>query len=282
MNKTFTTIKNLCFLTFLSLSSISFSQNELAIYNFNGTGSETCTNRIVAPATSPVPNANVTFGDFTISNVACVQTANQFNNDGWNTSSSLDLTEYVEFTMTADNGFVINLDSIYFDIRSSQLNGLFYLRSSLDNYTTNLHFGDIPDAYLTFNKTFNGSHDNLTTITFRFYATDVLAANTTIRLDNVIPYGNTSVSSANVSKIQSQFTASISPNPGNDMVNFNFADIQNHVEIKTISASGQILNSIICDGTNAYSLNTSQLSEGIYFFQIQNKSETVTYRWVKK
>ena len=199
MKKIFTPI-SFILLSSVCISGSLFAQNELAIYNFNGTGQETCTNRVVAPE-SPV--ANLTFSDFTTSNVNCVVTANQFNNDGWNMGSTIDLTEYVEFTITANAGHEINLDSLYFDVRSSQLGGDLYVRSSLDNYATDIsgfeYFDgsswvgvgtiDIPDAYLTFRKEFNANYEGLSAITFRFYATTVLAASTTLRLDNVIPYG---------------------------------------------------------------------------------------------
>lgn len=295
MNKTFTTIKGLLVFTSLALSNLSFSQNELAIYNFNGTGSETCGNRIVAPSTTPTPNANVTFGDFTALNVTCLATANQFNNDSWNASSNVDLTEYVEFTMTADNGFVINLDSIYFDLRSSQPGGFLHVRSSLDNYASDFTTVEIldgstwtvmspiviPSAYFTFRNIFTSNFSDLSAITFRFYATEVLAGTTTIRLDNVIPYGNTSTSSASISKIENQLNASISPNPGNEDLTIQLTEKQKKVNLTMTDASGKVVSQIDLKDIDSHSINTSDLMKGVYFIQLTNVENHSTFRWIK-
>ncbi|MCE3297343.1 MAG: hypothetical protein K0R65_3057 [Crocinitomicaceae bacterium] len=290
MKKIFTPL-TITLLSSFCITGASFGQSTLAIYNFNGTGQENCTNRIVAPE-SPV--ADLTFSDFSISNLTCVQTANQFNNDGWNMTPDIDLTEYAEFTITADAGHDLDLDSLYFDLRSSQLNGDFHVRSSVDNFANDLtgfeYFDgvswvsvpsiDIPDAYLTFRKAFGASYDGLDMITFRFYATSVLAASTTVRLDNVIPIGVVGVDNVSVKELDNA-AFSVFPNPGTDELKIETKSTDD-LNIRIFTAKGKLVTEEHLSAAGAHTVNTSRFDNGVYFIEVSGTEGKVTQRWIKQ
>jgi hypothetical protein len=290
MKKIFTPLK-ITLLSSFFVSGALFAQTELAIYNFNGSGQETCNNRIVAPET---PVANLTFGDFTAVNITCLATANQFNNDDWNTTANIDLAEYAEFSITANNGYEINLDSLSFDVRSSQLNGDLHVRSSLDNFAADItgfvyYDGtswvpvssiDIPDAYLTFHKVFNANYSGLDEITFRFYATSVMAPSTTIRLDNVVPFGSVGISNVSVNEVEAS-AFSVFPNPGNDELIIQTKNASDDLNIRIFTSKGKLVADESFMAGGQHTVDMSGVESGVYFIEVSGPEGKATQRWVK-
>ena len=290
MKKIFTPL-TITLLSSFCITGASFGQSTtLAIYNFNGTGAETCSNRVVSPENEV---ADLTFGDFTAVGVNCVQTANQFNNDGWNSSANIDLAEYVEFTITANAGHDLDLDSLYFDVRSSQLDGDLHVRSSVDNYMSDLggfefYDGsawvpvssiDIPDAYLTFRKGFGTAYDGLSEITFRFYATSVSAGTTTIRLDNVIPIGSVGTNNVSVKEPESA-TFSVFPNPGSNELKIATKNADD-LNIRIFTSNGKLVANDHISGAGTHTINTSKLESGVYLIELSGAEGKATQRWTK-
>lgn len=290
MKKIFTPL-SIILLSALGISGTSFGQTTLGIYNFNGTGQETCNDRIVAPE-SPV--SNITFSDFTAVNVNCVVTANQFNNDGWNTAPTIDLTEYAEFTLTANTGFDLNLDSLYFDTRSSQDSSMIHVRSSVDNFTTDLtgfeYFDgsawvplssiEIPTAYLTFRKAFGTSYDGLDAITFRFYVTVADAPSATTRLDNVIPIGAVVLENLSVNELENT-SFSLSPNPGTEELTIQSKNASDDLNIRIFTSNGKLVANEHFTGAQ-HTVNMAGFDSGVYFIELSGQEGKVTQRWIKQ
>lgn len=138
---------------------------------------------------------SATFGLFSSSGVNCQAAGNVFNNSDWNTTSTIDLTEYAEFSITANQCQSLDLDRVAFNHRTSATGGnpTWYLRSSLDNYTSNVGTGSSANNNNTnLDDTVNlgSAFDAVSNVTFRFYITGIGTTGATFRLDNVSLYGN--------------------------------------------------------------------------------------------
>jgi len=90
---------------------------------------------------------------------------------GWNTPA-VDLTAYLEFTLTPNTGFKINFTSQEFRCNLSGAPNLtpYVVRSSIDNYTSNIPFSQATFGAPTIVNLTGSSFQNVTTpITFRLY-----------------------------------------------------------------------------------------------------------------
>jgi hypothetical protein len=164
----------------------------LGIYEF--TQPSGCPVTATSVTTQPT---TATFGTFSSTGLNCQAAGNVYNNNNWNTTTTIDLTEYAEFSITANECQSLDLDRVAFIHRTSATGGTptWYLRSSLDNYTNDLGTG------LSANNNNTNSDDTVTlgaafnavsNVTFRFYLTGIGTTGATFRLDNVSLYGNTS------------------------------------------------------------------------------------------
>ena len=106
-----TTGAKLLFIFSLFFIGISFSSSaQLGIYEF--TGSKSCP--VQNPNVSNQP-ANASFSIFSVVNVSCKdQEDNECTNEKWNGSNVINLNEYLQFTITADPAYVLDLTSFSF------------------------------------------------------------------------------------------------------------------------------------------------------------------------
>lgn len=138
---------------------------------------------------------NATFGSFINSGSTCSPTANVFNNTAWNTTSAVDLNQYNQFSISGNECFNLNLAKIAFNHRTSSTGGtpVLYLRSSLDNYATDID--TIASAWngnvmLDDTITLPAAFANVHAVTFRLYVTSMATNTSTLRMDNVSLWGN--------------------------------------------------------------------------------------------
>ncbi|MFM7667323.1 MAG: MopE-related protein [Bacteroidota bacterium] len=161
----------------------------LGMYQFAGTVD--CATQDNAVTTQP---QGATFSSFNGVGTNCSAGGGVFNRSGWNTLTTIDLNEYNEFSVTADNCKKLNLNRVAFKFRPSGSAGspIWHLRSSVDNFAADIDFGtgiNVNNAYLD-DTVFLVNHNNLDQVTFRFYITEMLGTNTTWRMDDVSLYGN--------------------------------------------------------------------------------------------
>ncbi len=161
----------------------------LGIYQFAGTVD--CTTQDNAATNT---NIDLSFSNFNGVGTNCATGGGVFNRSGWNTFPTVDLNQYNEFSVTASDCKVMDLDRVAFKFRPSGSAGspVWHLRSSLDNFATDLDFGtgvNVNNAYLD-DTVFLTNHTNLSQVTFRFYITDMLGTTTTWRMDDVSLFGN--------------------------------------------------------------------------------------------
>lgn len=130
---------------------------------------------------------NALFSDYASTGTTCSPAANVFSTSAWNMTGTIDLNEYNEFTVTANDCSTLDLNRIIFTHRISASGGTptWFLRSSVDNFVTDLGTGTplITDRTDTVNLT--AAFDALTQVTFRFYITNIGGAGSTWRNDNV-------------------------------------------------------------------------------------------------
>ena len=173
----------------------SSSIAQLGIYTF--TGSANCPNQ--NPAVS-IQAANAVFSDFTNVNATCDPMTDVFQSKDWNSGSSIDLTQYNEFTVTAGQGHSLTLSSLSFVQYINQIGSTTWaLRSSVDNYATDIASALAPLSSQSATVLLSPlSFTNITTVTFRLYLTGVNSNGTRWVIDDVTLNGIVSLNATTV------------------------------------------------------------------------------------
>ena len=92
----------------------------------------------------------------------------RFNSKNWSTAATLEATDYVTFTLDANDGYEINFDSfVYTGQKSDSGPTAFALRSSLDGFTANI--GSPTAAGTTIVLTASQFQNLTTPVEFRLY-----------------------------------------------------------------------------------------------------------------
>ena len=209
---------------------------QLGIYQFAGT-LDCATQDVAATNTS----SNWTFSNFTSQGNTCASGGGIFNRSDWNQTAFINLNQYNEFSITGANCTNLNLSKIALNHRTSSTGGTptIYLRSSLDNYATNID---------TIASSWNGNvmladtislpatFANLSAVTFRFYVINQATAGSTLRMDNVSLWGNT------ISITPTLFYA--------DTDNDGFGDLTND-SLSCSAPVGFVANNTDCNDANA-------------------------------
>jgi hypothetical protein len=135
-----------------------------------------------------------TFSPYGTSGTTCAAANNVFNNSGWNTSGAIDLTEYNEFSIDAADCYSLDLNKVIFTHRISSSGGTpsWILRSSLDNYTSDLGTGTPLTTDKIDTVLLGAAFDAVDQVTFRFYIVNMAQSGSTWRNDNVTLIGNAS------------------------------------------------------------------------------------------
>ena len=171
---------SLLFFNFLMISCHSFTFSQfLAGYYFED--NNPCPHN--PNTTVNIQPENVTFSAFTSSGTTCYPYPSSFCNSSWQTSSSLDLGEYNQFTITVASGYLMNLSSIQFGNRASSFVLDWHLRSSVDNFSTDICDGTIGTDWYTPLCSFTNLVNISNAITFRFYVTNIDSPSTYWNLD---------------------------------------------------------------------------------------------------
>ena len=119
--------------------------------------------------TGDVKNANVTVsGIGRGSGITGGNATDRYNANGWN-STSLDANDYFYFTITPSSGYQVNFTSFVYTSQASTPAGMsFALRSSVDNYATDIGTATVTGTTIDLS---GASFQNISSaITFRLYA----------------------------------------------------------------------------------------------------------------
>jgi hypothetical protein len=151
-------------LTLLLMSSAAIGQ--ILTFEFSAlAGSE-------VSAASNFNDANLTSSTITRgSGVTASGNTQRFNSTGW-TTGTVDLTDYVEFTITPNSGKKFSITSVVMQHqRSATGPTAFAIRSSVDSYAADLATATGTDVTTTQSATFTFAQSDLTTATtYRIYA----------------------------------------------------------------------------------------------------------------
>jgi hypothetical protein len=265
--------------TLLSLLLITFVGNSqvLGIYEF--TGAQIC----------PVENPNVTtqptgatFSAFSSEGVDCAPTSNVFNSQGWSTEFTD--TSYYEFSISADLGKVINLDSIIFSTRISNSDlsvPTWHLRSNIDNFAADITTGFSTSTLDTVRYKFGAIYSDLASVTFRLYVSGVDTDQRAFRVDNVSLKGEIVSESTSSVSDNNLNTAKIFPNPGKESVSLFLFENVEKATITIYTTSGQVVTNSIFSG-NSTLIQTENLKKGMYFIQLNDGNNSSTFKWTKE
>ena len=172
---------------FLFLQTTVFAQ--LGTYNFNAFGN--CPN--ANPNVSSQP-ANAVFSSFNSINVDCVSADSVYAAKKWNRSNTIDLVEYNQFTITPNSGYGLNLTQLRFDHFIGDIpnsgSTSWLLRSSLDNFSTNIASGTTTLSSNTETINLPASFTNVGTVIFRLFLLNSKSDGTDWTNDNVKLYGS--------------------------------------------------------------------------------------------
>ncbi len=139
-------------------------------------------------------NSNITVSGITRSGISGNNANDRYNTTNWPTAGSIDLSKYIEFTLTPVSGYEIDFTSFTYTGQVSTGTPTVVLRSSVDGYTSNI--GSATVSGTTISLTGTAYQDITSAITFRYYAYGLAATTTTLSINDFTFLGNVQVSSA--------------------------------------------------------------------------------------
>lgn len=164
----------------------------LGMYEFQGNNCPIVT----ASMNVTTQPSNATFGPYaaTGSTLVCQSAADVINFAGFNTTATVDLTQYFSFNVTPSSCYSLDLNRIIFLHKTSNTGGTptVHLRSSLDNFAADIATKTLPNSTAK-TDTINlpAAFDNVTSaVEFRWYITGIGQTGSTYRHDNVRIFGN--------------------------------------------------------------------------------------------
>ena len=176
---------------FLVLMS-SVASAQLGVYSFTGAG--VCPNQNPNITTQP---ANASFSAFSNTNATCVAATDVFQNNGWNTTATIDLTEYNEFTITPNTYYSLTLTTLSFTHLTDEnaVGGTTWaLRSSVDGFAADIATGSASTTSQS--PTVNlpaANFTNVGAVTFRLYILNANSATASWSVDDVTLGGSVNV-----------------------------------------------------------------------------------------
>ena len=237
--KTATRASNLCssFYNRLTVLPLSMALCMVMVFGLNGVKAQIYVNTFTGVSACPTNGntptmaANSTGTAASRTTITCNSTANVFNSTTLNNTSSISNTSYIEFSATANSGFILNLTSVsFFRQGSGSAPNKMEVRYSTDGFSTSTTWGSAPVTPTTgITATWDFadfSTGTAGTVTFRIYpygttrcdlAAGAASSTGTFRVDNVTINGTVSAAptittSGTLSAVNTTYgTASTSP-----------------------------------------------------------------------
>jgi len=188
------------FLLFVTLSFIS-PQIFAQLYSITFTGSSACP----TPGNTPVLLPNTTATGLTRSTLTCTPVANVFNSTTINNTAAVNDNSYIEFSVTANPGYQLNVNALRFFIQGSgTAPNQLEVRYSTDGFLSSTSWGAAPNTTTSPGATNTWDFPDFTTalgatVTFRIYPYGTQRANggtppasstATLRINRVVLDGS--------------------------------------------------------------------------------------------
>jgi len=272
--------------TILSIAAVSLvsAQSFTATYDFT---------EAPAPDNGDLVGSNLTITPFTASGLDATTTGNRFAWTNGTVATAPDLTKYFQVTLTPTSDNIISFASITFRSQRSGTGPRNYVvRSSVDNYTTNLAASINPanpelevvptNSFHFVNDITLGQNGSTVTpgsaftagaVTFRIYFYGAEATTGTFSVDDVVITGTVGpgLSVADFSKVNSTLVKNTVA--GENLTFAKTADIQ------IINAAGQVVKA--AKVTEGSTLNVSSLAKGMYIVTGTVNGEKVSQKVIK-
>ncbi|PIF47367.1 putative secreted protein (Por secretion system target) [Chryseobacterium sp. 52] len=280
--------------TILGLATLSMmnAQSFTATYDFEGTPPPT------TGAVAGAGSTNVAAGNFTTTGYTQTTTGNRFAHSGAPTSTTPDVTKYLQVTVTPNAGVSLSVSSVSFRSQRSGTGPRSYtVRSNADSYASNIpasinpanaelevvgtnefHFvNDCTSCAGQTGNTITPAISNVTSpVTLRFYFYGSEATGGTFSLDDVIITGTATNGALGTSEnfktklnfVKNTFVKS-------DEITFG-ADVK---DVKVYNMFGQVVKSasVKQDGT----VNVAELAKGNYIVTGTVNNEPVSQKILK-
>lgn len=94
----------------------------------------------------------------------------------WNTGSSIDSTEYIEFAVTPDAGFAFDFTNLQLNANRDDINLDLTLRSSIDGFSSNLGTIDLTGSASTYTLDLSSLAPQSGAVQFRLYGTNAVSS----------------------------------------------------------------------------------------------------------
>ena len=162
----------------------------LGMYQFTG---NTCATPALGLTTAQP--ANATFSSYTYNNVDCVSGTDYLNTGNWNTTATVDTSEYYSFTITPAACYAMDLNQLKWMHRVSTTTGLatVHVRSSLDNFAADIYSMTFAATGVYVNEaiTLSSAFDAVSgPVEFRFFITGAAQVSGAYRHEDVSLIGN--------------------------------------------------------------------------------------------
>lgn len=269
--------KNLLLIVLVALSLATKAQ-QIQQYNFTGAAG----NETTFPSDGQPENgilSEIKRG----SGVSPSPGGGSFSGVNFTLDSQIDTSDYYDFGIAANPTFFLSLDSIVLGERRSNT-GIrkFSVRSSQDNFASDLQVFDVPDsANFRYSQkvTLGDSFKNIaggTSIHFRYFGYQAESSAGTWRMDSIRVYGQITASPLASQPFKTLNKFKISPNPGSDLLQL---EGQTPVEesVYIYSSNGQVMTDRK-SGLTSWEIDTKAWPAGLYFIRSGNQNQ----RWIKK
>lgn len=179
-------VKLVFLLSLITVSSTVMAQ--LGEYAF--TGAKDCPTQNPNVTSQP---ANALFSSFSTIGTKCKDEDNICSHEEWNKNGTINLTEYHQFSITANANYSLLLTSLSFTqfVKDDGTNTQWILRSSIDNYASNIATGTARETSQTPSIDLTGGNfTGISAVTFRLYLINSKDDGNEWTLDNVTLSGS--------------------------------------------------------------------------------------------
>lgn len=177
-------IKFLVFIISCTISVTGQAQAVIGNWNFNNT---------LAGTGSTYNTVSAASLNSTITSSGYYNNTMYYGAGGWPTGA-INTSAYLQFSLTPNAGYTLNISSLEIDMRRGTQNGQgprsWSIRSSLDGFTADIASGSLNPNSSTETVTLNSTYNNLlSTITFRIYGYQSNGNANTFAFDNIAVRG---------------------------------------------------------------------------------------------